>query len=127
MADGHVNTGSSFVVHEAEEGLRRHESIQPSNSTLGLSGVPLGKPEPARQYRLRYVVPDLPLADDILPFLRTIDQARWYSNFGPMERAFRREIANLFFPALDSQNIVTACSGALAIESALIAHSFPLG
>src|SRR5262249_15606220 len=35
-------------------------------------------------YRLRYVVPDLPTTDEILPYLRQIDEFHWYSNFGPM-------------------------------------------
>jgi dTDP-4-amino-4,6-dideoxygalactose transaminase len=32
----------------------------------------------------RYVIPDMPSADELLPYLRQIDVNRWYSNFGPM-------------------------------------------
>ncbi len=78
-------------------------------------------------YRLRYVMPDLPSADEILPYLRQIDANRWYSNFGPLEQAFREGLAKRFFPDVSAEHIITASSGALAIETALIAHNFPLG
>jgi dTDP-4-amino-4,6-dideoxygalactose transaminase len=90
-----------------------------SDSELGTPTIP--------SYRIRYVVPDLPSADEILPYLRQIDEFHWYSNFGPLEQAFRARTAETFFPGLTAQNIITASSGALAIETALIAHDFPLG
>jgi dTDP-4-amino-4,6-dideoxygalactose transaminase len=80
-----------------------------------------------RDYRLRYVVPDLPRADDVIPFLHRMDDVRWYSNFGPLEQQFREELATAFFRGLEARHIVTASSGALAIETALIAHGFPAG
>ena len=33
---------------------------------------------------IKLLVPDLPSADSLLPLLRRIDAARWYSNFGPL-------------------------------------------
>ncbi len=41
----------------------------------------------------RYMVPDMPDADDLLPWLRQIDAGRWYSNFGPLVLEFERRIA----------------------------------
>jgi len=79
------------------------------------------------QFRLRYVVPDLPSTDEVIPYLRRIDETNWYSNFGPMEQLFREELAKLFFPGLNARHIATACSGALAIETALIAHGLAQG
>lgn len=76
---------------------------------------------------VRWVVPDLPTAEEILPYLRRIDETRWYSNFGPLEGEFREALVEAFFPDLQPDNITTACSGALAIEIALIAHQFPPG
>ena len=32
----------------------------------------------------RYVIPDMPSADELLPYLRQIDANHWYSNFGPL-------------------------------------------
>ena len=77
--------------------------------------------------KILWVVPDLPSANEILPFLETIDNNRWYSNFGPLEKQFREELAQTFFPDLPPDNLTTASSGALAIEIALIAHGFPPG
>lgn len=36
----------------------------------------------------RYIVPDMPSADELLPYLRQIDENRWYSNFGPLVTQF---------------------------------------
>jgi dTDP-4-amino-4,6-dideoxygalactose transaminase len=36
----------------------------------------------------RYVIPDMPSADELLPYLRQIDANRWYSNFGPLVTQF---------------------------------------
>lgn len=33
---------------------------------------------------IKVLVPDVPTADDLLPYLRRIDAARWYSNSGPL-------------------------------------------
>ncbi|HUY68682.1 MAG TPA: DegT/DnrJ/EryC1/StrS family aminotransferase [Alphaproteobacteria bacterium] len=40
----------------------------------------------------RYVVPDLPEAEAILPYLRRIDANRWYTNFGPLVTEFERRL-----------------------------------
>ena len=37
-----------------------------------------------------YLIPDLPSAEDVLPYLRRIDAERWYSNFGPLVREFEQ-------------------------------------
>ncbi|MDD5586387.1 MAG: aminotransferase class I/II-fold pyridoxal phosphate-dependent enzyme [Alphaproteobacteria bacterium] len=38
----------------------------------------------------RYTIPDLPAADDLLPFLRRLDENRWYSNFGELVTEFEK-------------------------------------
>lgn len=38
----------------------------------------------------RFIIPDLPTAEEILPFLKMIDENRWYSNFGPLANSFER-------------------------------------
>jgi dTDP-4-amino-4,6-dideoxygalactose transaminase len=40
----------------------------------------------------RYVIPDVPGADAVLPYLRQIDANRWYSNFGPLVGEFERRL-----------------------------------
>lgn len=41
----------------------------------------------------RFSIPDLPSADELLPFLRQIDENRWYSNFGPLTNSFESQFA----------------------------------
>lgn len=40
--------------------------------------------------------PKLPTAEQILPYIKRIDEARWYSNFGPLHTEFRLRIAEHF-------------------------------
>jgi len=40
-----------------------------------------------------YLIPDMPSADDLLPYLRQIDANRWYSNFGPLVQEFEAKFA----------------------------------
>ena len=40
----------------------------------------------------RYVIPDMPSADELLPYLRQIDKNRWYSNFGPLVSVFEQRL-----------------------------------
>lgn len=44
---------------------------------------------------IRLMIPDMPTADDILPFLRRIDDARWYANGGPLVRELEEAISYL--------------------------------
>lgn len=39
---------------------------------------------------LRVLVPDVPTSDQILPYLRRIDEAKWYSNRGPLVQELER-------------------------------------
>ena len=42
------------------------------------------------------MMPSLPTADELLPYLRRIDANRWYSNFGPLVSEFESRIAASF-------------------------------
>lgn len=37
-----------------------------------------------RPFRIPVLVPDLPEAEALMPWLARIDAARWYTNFGPL-------------------------------------------
>ena len=50
--------------------------------------------EPA--FNIPLMRPRLPEVPAILPYLEEIDQNRWYSNFGPLERRFERKLAEHF-------------------------------
>ncbi|MGE3623999.1 MAG: DegT/DnrJ/EryC1/StrS family aminotransferase [Bdellovibrionales bacterium] len=47
----------------------------------------------------QYLVSDLPSADDLRPYLRRIDQARWYTNFGPLACELEQTLAGLLTAA----------------------------
>lgn len=69
------------------------------------------------------VVPDMPTAEEILPFLREIDGNRWYSNFGPLamrfEADFARTMAKAQGLAADALHVVTLSSGYHALSIGL--------
>lgn len=68
--------------------------------------------------------PRLPTADAILPYLRQIDDARWYSNFGPLLVGFERRLAERFrTPA----HVVTVANATQAITLALQAMDLAPG
>jgi dTDP-4-amino-4,6-dideoxygalactose transaminase len=52
--------------------------------------------------------PELPKAEALLPYLRRIDDARWYSNFGPLLTEFEARLAARF----DSQTQIVTCANA---------------
>lgn len=64
--------------------------------------------------------PLLPTAEDIFPYLKRIDETRWYSNFGPLEHELRGRLASHFGVA--TEHAVTASnatSGMIAVLRAL--------
>lgn len=61
--------------------------------------------------------PLLPSAASLLPRLKEMDAARWYSNFGPQERQLRERFAE--FLDVDADHVATASSGSLALQGAL--------
>ncbi len=65
---------------------------------------------------IRYLIPDLPTADDLLPFLREIDQNRQYTNFGPLWSRFQASMQARFFPDLPAEAVVPVSNGSAAIE-----------
>lgn len=61
--------------------------------------------------------PSLPKADNILPYLRQIDENKWYTNFGPLLNEFLLRIANLF--QIDRQHVMSGTNGTLLLELCL--------
>jgi dTDP-4-amino-4,6-dideoxygalactose transaminase len=71
---------------------------------LARSIVPAGAPsEPLVVAR-----PELPKAEALLPYLRRIDQSRWYSNFGPLLTEFEARLAARF----ERQTQIVTCANA---------------
>lgn len=61
--------------------------------------------------------PLLPTAERLLPYLRQIDEARWYSNFGPMVNAFETRLAAQL--ALTQEELVCVVSGTIGLTLSL--------
>jgi dTDP-4-amino-4,6-dideoxygalactose transaminase len=68
--------------------------------------------------------PRLPTADAIRPYLEQIDEARWYSNFGPMVTALEQRLADRF--AAPTQ-VLTVTNATQALTLALQAMDLAPG
>lgn len=65
--------------------------------------------------------PILPTADEVLPYLRRIDESRWYANFGPLVGELEERLAEHF--GLASDCVVTAANGTLGLMASLATAS----
>jgi dTDP-4-amino-4,6-dideoxygalactose transaminase len=63
--------------------------------------------------------PKLPAAERLLPYLKTIDSSRIYSNFGPLEAAFEERLAERF--GLPGGTITTVANATVGLTLALTA------
>lgn len=61
--------------------------------------------------------PKLPDYTKITPYLKEMDEARWYSNFGPLITKFEERLANHFH--IESKMITTASNGTLMLTAML--------
>jgi dTDP-4-amino-4,6-dideoxygalactose transaminase len=68
--------------------------------------------------------PQLPNADALLPYLRRIDDTRWYSNFGPLLTEFEARLAARFEP---QTQIVSCANGTQGLALCLQALQLPPG
>jgi dTDP-4-amino-4,6-dideoxygalactose transaminase len=68
--------------------------------------------------------PRMPTADAILPYLQEIDEARWYSNFGPMLTRFEERLAERFRP---QTKVITVANATQALTLALQAMDLAPG
>ena len=68
------------------------------------------------------LVPELPGADDLIPYLRRIDASRWYTNFGPLVLELESGMESLLSRAASRhQHVVTVCNATAGLEVALLA------
>jgi dTDP-4-amino-4,6-dideoxygalactose transaminase len=63
--------------------------------------------------------PKLPTADELLPYLRRIDEARWYSNYGPLLLELRDRFAAHF--KVENNHVAIVANGTVALSAALVA------
>ncbi|WP_176696019.1 DegT/DnrJ/EryC1/StrS family aminotransferase [Phenylobacterium immobile] len=64
-------------------------------------------------------LPLLPRAEDILPYLKMVDDARIYSNFGPLAQELSKRLAEAL--ALNSGDVVMTSSGTSALMATILA------
>lgn len=71
--------------------------------------------------KIKVLIPQLPSADEILPYLRRIDEKRTYSNYGPLTTEFRDRLGKLTGAA----GVTFTSNGTTAIEVALRIRAIP--
>lgn len=75
--------------------------------------------------RIALLVPDLPRRVELEPFLAQMDDNRWYTNFGPLNRRLEKGIRAMFDAPCPM--LTTTANGTLALETALSALCLPAG
>ena len=79
---------------------------------------------PAARPGVAVALPRLPDAEAIFPYLQRIDEARWYSNFGPLVTEFETRIADRFAPGTQ---VLTCANATQALALTLQAMDLPPG
>lgn len=79
--------------------------------------------ETAGDLELPVARPRLPLAEEILPYLRRIDQSRWYSNSGPLVQEFEARLAT----HTGDGAVATVANATVGLTLALLAYDLPPG
>jgi dTDP-4-amino-4,6-dideoxygalactose transaminase len=92
--------------------LEMDEVHKPSKA-IGRLPSPLRKME--RRSHIKLMVPSLPSADEILPWLKKIDKNQQYTNFGPLCQELERELAGI----AGAHHVVSVSSCTLGLELAL--------
>ena len=76
---------------------------------------------------ISYFIPDMPSTELLIPYLKEIDNNRWYSNFGPLYEKLKERIATECLLGLDTNRLTLVSSGTAAIELALKTLELPTG
>lgn len=69
--------------------------------------------------------PLLPLAEHVMPYLKQIDQNRWYTNFGPLVENFEKRLADFY--GVSPPHIKSMANGTEALINILKAMELPKG
>jgi dTDP-4-amino-4,6-dideoxygalactose transaminase len=73
--------------------------------------------------RIALLVPDMPTREELAPYLARIDQARWYTNFGPLATELERRLGAAL--GAGAAGAVSVANATLGLELALLAHRLP--
>jgi dTDP-4-amino-4,6-dideoxygalactose transaminase len=90
-----------------------------------MTSTPARDREPREQ--ISALVPALPETETLIPYLRRIDAANWYSNYGPLWREFRDAFAAWLAErtGVERVHVAFTANGTIAIELALRAQATP--
>ena len=76
---------------------------------------------------IRVLVPDLPVVDEFIDALRSIDARRWHTNGGALSVEFEQALATFIAGSSGvEQHCVTTSSGTTALEVALLCMDLPV-
>jgi dTDP-4-amino-4,6-dideoxygalactose transaminase len=96
------------------------DDFSSATGCMGINMLTKG-PEPAEA--LPVMRPMLPTADDLLPYLRRIDAARVYSNFGPLAAELQDKLTERL--RLPVGSVVATSSGTTALMAAILSVAGP--
>lgn len=75
--------------------------------------------------KIPLLVPDMPTTAEILPWLKQMDENRWYTNFGPLNQLFSEQLLAHFKPVCPHY-ITTINNATIGLELSLQALGLPL-
>jgi dTDP-4-amino-4,6-dideoxygalactose transaminase len=83
---------------------------------------------------IKLLIPDLPDAEGLLPYLQRVDQSRWYTNFGPLVRELEATLADEWPVSqtnsaieFEPLHVVTLNTGTAPLELGIAALSLQSG
>jgi len=82
---------------------------------------------PLERYRIPLLLPDMPKARDLMPWLERIDAACRYTNFGPLATEFESWLAAHWVGTGVPPAVIATSSGTAALELGLRALDLPHG
>lgn len=77
--------------------------------------------------RIPLLVPQMPTAAALLPYLQRIDTNRKYTNFGPLNAEFEQRLIEHIAPTLAARNVTTVSNCTVGLELALQARGLRAG
>jgi len=88
---------------------------------------PVAHPAPSSSAasRMQVLRPQLPSAAELLPYLKEIDQRRWYSNSGALVTRLEEQLSRHL--GFSSQGVITTANATLGLTVALMARRVPAG
>jgi dTDP-4-amino-4,6-dideoxygalactose transaminase len=97
---------TSYPQRQSQPGLLRRPIKAPAS--LDAAFLPVSRPM-------------LPRVEEMLPYLRRIDERQWYSNYGPLVQELEERIGEHYHAA--PGGAVTVCNGTAGLTAALLAES----